>query len=56
MYTLLKTFFINFQQSRRQALFTGMKGQNSVGFYDVMNQKQNRTNRTVQTGTKFLIE
>jgi hypothetical protein len=53
MYTLLKKEFFNFQQIGRQTLATGMKGQSSLGFCDIMNQKQNKKTRRVQTGMKF---
>jgi hypothetical protein len=59
VYTLsFPLIFFNFQKPGTQALVTGMKGQNSLGFCDIMNQKQIKMNRRVQTGMKFkfLIE
>jgi hypothetical protein len=40
MYTL--NFFFNFQQRGKQAPVGGMISQNSLGFCNTMNQKQNK--------------
>jgi hypothetical protein len=57
MYTLFIFFPLIFNNLEEKPV-TGMKGQDSLGFCDVMNQTQNKTNRMVQTGmkSKFLVE
>jgi hypothetical protein len=47
-----------YQQSGRHDRVGGMKDQSSLEFSDMINQKQNKTNRKVKIGTKFkfLIE
>jgi hypothetical protein len=47
-----------YQQSGRQYPVGGTNGQNSTGFYDIIDQKQNKTNSRVKTEMedKFLIE